>query len=126
MNRFPQQSGFTLVEMLAAVAVLAIAMAAILAGMARYADNVSHRRERTFGLWVAHDRLTEIQLQANWPDIGKSDGETQMAGQLWRWNVEVKTTQDEHLRRVDIAVLSPNREGNAAKLSAFIADTGRQ
>jgi general secretion pathway protein I len=122
----PDQCGFTLVEMLAAVAVLAIAMAAILSGMARYADNTAHLRERTMGIWVAHNRLTEIELQPQWPDVGKSDGDMQMAGRLWRWEVEVQKTEDPHLRRIDIQVLSPNREGNAASLSSFIADTGRQ
>lgn len=120
------QRGFTLVEMLVAVAVLAIAMAAILAGMTRYADNTARLRERTVALWVAHNRLTEIVLQPAWPDVGKSDGEMQMAGRKWKWEVEVKKTDDEHLRRVDIHILSPTRQGNAAKLSAFVADTGRK
>ncbi|TJY55776.1 type II secretion system protein GspI [Sinimarinibacterium sp. CAU 1509] len=120
------EHGFTLVEMLVAVAVLAIAMAAILSGMARYADNTAHLRERTLALWVAHNRLTEIELQPKWPDVSKSDGDMEMGGRSWRWKVEVKKTEDPHLRRIDIQVLSPNREGNAATLSSFIADTGRQ
>lgn len=118
--------GFTLIEMIAAVAVLAIAMAAILSGMARYADNAAHLRERTIALWVAHNRLAEIELEPAWPDVGKSDGDMEMAGQKWKWKAEVLKTPDDHLRRIDIQVLSPNREGAAAKLSAFVADTGRQ
>ncbi|MES0875117.1 type II secretion system minor pseudopilin GspI [Sinimarinibacterium thermocellulolyticum] len=121
-----RQTGFTLLEMVAAVAVLAIAMAAILSGMARYADNAARLRERTIALWVAHNRLTEIELQPVWPDVGRSDGEMDLAGQTWKWEVEVKKTTDEHLRRIDIRVLSPRRDGSAAALSAFLADTGRQ
>ncbi|SFF32447.1 general secretion pathway protein I [Fontimonas thermophila] len=120
------ERGFTLVEMLVAVTVLAIAMAAILAGMARYADNAARLRERTIALWVAHNRLTEIALQPTWPDLGRSDGEMHMAGRTWKWEVEVKKTEDAHLRRIDIRIPSPTREGDAASLSAFIADTGRQ
>lgn len=126
MNKPRPQAGFTLIEMLAAVAVLAIAMAAILSGMARHADNAGYLRERTVALWVAHNRLTEIELQPTWPDVGKSDGEIEMAGLKWKWMAEVKKTPDEHLRRIDLRVLSPNRKANAAQLSAFIADTGRQ
>lgn len=118
--------GFTLIEMLAAVAVLAIAMAAILSGMARYADNAAYLRERSVALWVAHNRLTEIELQPNWPDVGTSDGDMPLAGRVWKWQVEVLKTPDGHLRRVDIRVQSPSRDGDAAKLSAFIADTGRR
>ncbi|MDD3762506.1 MAG: type II secretion system minor pseudopilin GspI [Nevskiales bacterium] len=122
-----RSTGFTLIEMLAAVAVLAIAMAAILSGMARYADNAAYLRERTIALWVAHNRLTEIELQPTWPDTGKSDGDMQMAGRLWTWKVEVIATPDAHLRRVNIEVESPGRDDAVvAALSAFIADTGRQ
>ncbi|MGH8429213.1 MAG: type II secretion system minor pseudopilin GspI, partial [Solimonas sp.] len=110
------QAGFTLIEMLAAVAVLAIAMAAILSGMARHADNAGYLRERTIALWVAHNRLTEIELEKAWPDIGKSDGESEMAGIKWKWVVEVKKTPDEHLRRIDIRVPSPSRKSDAAQL----------
>jgi general secretion pathway protein I len=118
--------GFTLIEILVAVAVLAIAMSAILSGMARYADNVGRLRERTVALWVAHNRLTEIELAPVWPNVGESDGEMKLGGITWTWEAEVKETTDENLRRIDIRVLSPSRDGNAATLSAFIANTGRQ
>lgn len=118
--------GFTLIEMVVAVAVLAIAMAAILSGMARYADNAAYLRERTIALWVAHNRLAEIELEPGWPDVGKSDGDMKLAGQKWKWQVEVVKTADDHLRRINISVLSPNRKGAAASLSGFISDTGRQ
>ena len=118
--------GFTLIEMVVAVAVLAIAMAAILSGMARYADNAGRLRERTVALWVAHNRLTEMELEPGWPDVGKSDGDMKLAGQKWKWEAEVKKTADDHLRRIDIRVLSPDRKDTSAALSAFIADTGRQ
>ncbi|PPE73161.1 type II secretion system protein GspI [Solimonas fluminis] len=123
-----RSAGFTLLEMLVAVAVLAIAMGAIISGMARYADNAARLREKTVALWVAHNRLTELSLQRAWPDIGKSDGEVEMAGVKWKWEVEVKATPDTHLRRADISV-RPSKARNkdaVASLSAFLADSGRQ
>ncbi|HEY0975589.1 MAG TPA: type II secretion system minor pseudopilin GspI [Solimonas sp.] len=119
--------GFTLIEMLAAVAVLAMAMAAILAGMSRYADNAGHLRDRTIAIWVAHNRLTQIELDRTWPDIGKSDGDMEMAGLEWRWEVEVQKTPDENLRRIDIWVLPQNGKRNdAPTLTAFFGNSGRQ
>ena len=114
--------GFTLIEILAAVAVLAIAMAAILSGMARYADNASYIRQKTIALWVAHNRLSEIKMEANWPDTGTSDGTVEMAGQKWKWNTNVQTTPDDYLRRIDITV---QREGSDASLAALSGFVGR-
>ncbi|MBI2383434.1 MAG: type II secretion system minor pseudopilin GspI [Gammaproteobacteria bacterium] len=118
--------GFTLIEILAAVAILAIAMAAILSGMARYADNAAHLRQKTVALWVAHNRLTEIELEPEWPKIGRSDGTVETAGAEWRWEAAVIETPDPEVRRVNIRVLAPDGKAEAAALSAFIASTGRQ
>ncbi len=123
----PRVGGFTLIEMIVAVAVLATAMAAILSGMARYADNAGHLRDRSFAIWIAHNRMTEIELSPVWPDVGKSDGEMEMAGLEWKWEVEVQKTPDETLRRVDIWVLPQRGErSEAPTLTAFLANTGRQ
>ncbi|NGY06310.1 type II secretion system minor pseudopilin GspI [Solimonas terrae] len=130
-----RQRGFTLIEILVAVAIVAIAMGAIIAGMARFVDNAAYLREKTIAVWVAHDRLAELELQREWPDVGKSNGETEMAGASWKWELEVQKTGDEHLRRVDVRVLAPEaahgktsaaREAALVKLSAFLADSGRK
>ena len=127
MMRRSSAKGFTLIEMIAAVAVLATAMAAILSGMARYADNAGHLRDRTFAIWIAHNRMTEIELDPTWPDVGKSDGEMEMAGFEWQWEVEVQKTPDDNLRRVDIWVLPRRGErSDAPTLTAFLANSGRQ
>lgn len=125
MTRPTRTRGFTLIEMLVAVAVVAIAMGAIITGLARYADNAARLREKTVALWVAHNRLTELELQLAWPDIGKSDGEVKMAGVKWKWFVEIKATPDPHLRRADIRVQAVGRKDDVMSLSAFFADTGR-
>lgn len=118
--------GFTLLEVLAAMAVLAIALSAILAGMARYTDNAAYLNEKTMALLVAHNRLTEIELAPVWPGVGKSDGEMEMAGAKWHWDAEVTVTPDPGLRRIDIRVQSPGRHGNAATLSSFVSALGRK
>ena len=116
--------GFTLIEVVVALAVLAVAMGALISGMARYADNAGHLREKTLALWVAHNRLTEIGLQPGWPEVGKSDGDTELAGIDWRWDVTVAETPDPKVRRVDITVHPKGREGESAALSSFIAERG--
>lgn len=123
------QRGFTLLEVLVAVIVLALVMFAIVSAGARYGDSASYLRERTLALWVARNRMAEIDLAPVYPVVGRSNDTVDMGGQRWRWQAEVKTTPDENLRRVDISVYKDSdREGrNAyASLSGFIARLGRQ
>jgi len=112
--------GFTLIEILVALAVLAVALGAAITGMARYADNAAYLREKTFALIVAHNRLTEIDVEPHWPDTGKSDGEAELAGARWKWSVEVSATADENVRRVDIGVRADGRDADSASLSSFV------
>lgn len=118
--------GFTLLELLVAVAILAIGMGALLAGFARYADQAGHLRERSIAIWVAHNRLTEIELEAEWPSPGSRNGEADMAGTTWRWRATVQNTEDPDLRRIDVEVLSPRTEDDgpdaptSASLSGFL------
>lgn len=118
--------GFTLIEVLVAVAILAIALGAIISGMGRYASNAAYLKQKTIALWVAHNRLTELELEPSWPAEGKSDGEVEMAGAEWKWFVEVKKTPDDRLRRMDIRVQLKDGTADLATLSAFIANSGRQ
>lgn len=120
--------GFTLVEVLVAVAVLAMALGAVISGMARFSSNAAYLRQKTIAVWVAHNRLTEIALQPTWPDIGKSNGEAEMAGVKWRWKADVKKTDDDNLRRIDLSVMAPDdRRGNSnnnailASVSSFVS-----
>lgn len=114
--------GFTLVEVLVAVAVLAIAMAAVISAMARQADNAGYLKQKTLALWVAHNRLAELQLESTTPSTGRSDGKVEMSGVEWKWQTEIKATEDDRLRRVDITVSGPSQKrGSLAQLSGFLA-----
>jgi general secretion pathway protein I len=110
------------VEVLVAVAVLAIALAAVIQTMARQASNAGSLREKTIALWVAHNQLAEIELKDQPPDVGKTEGEAEMSGVKWKWKVEVKPAPGEdRLRRIDINVAGPTQKtGSLAQLSGFV------
>lgn len=116
-RRHPRNGGFTLVEVLVAVAVLAIALAAVIGAMAQQANNAGYLREKTLALWVAHNRLAELQLEAEPPATGRSDGKVEMSGVEWTWRVAVAGTEDDHLNRVDIEVFRNGKDDPAALAS---------
>jgi general secretion pathway protein I len=120
--------GFTLMEMLVAVAVVAIALGAIIGNAARYADSAAGLRDKTIALLVARNRMAELELGSSWPDTGRANEDVEMGGIKWTWRTEVKPTQDPTLRRIDIRVEKKGeRSGVAfATLSGFLSSVGRQ
>ena len=121
--RHPQQTGFTLLEVVTAVFILSITMTALISWATQSADRTGLLREKLIANWVAHNRLTELHLQDSWPDTGNSNGESEMSGQTWPWRLEVKDTPDENIRRIDVFVDSPNGRGQLITLSGFLAPT---
>jgi general secretion pathway protein I len=126
-NNRAQQAGFTLLEVLVAVFVLAIALSSIIAAGSNSARNAAILRDKTLALWVAHNRLTELQTQAAWPQTGDSSDDVTMGGIVWTWHVTVKETVDPTLHRVDIRVQKKqdNTHYNYASLSSFVGSTGK-
>ena len=115
--------GFTLLEVLVALAVVAIALTAAVTAAGQDARNVALLRDRTLAHWVAMDRITESQLSDDWPGVGKHEGDTVMAGQEWHWTLSVSATDDDDVRRLDVEVRNTPREKRA--LTSLIAYLGR-
>jgi general secretion pathway protein I len=119
--------GFTLLEVLVAVAVLALAMTAIISGGSNAARAAAGLRDKTLALWVAHNRLSELELTPKWPQLGTSSDDVKMGDIDWTWRVEVVGTQDPTLRRINIRVNKRNDSSNYsyAELSSFVSSAGR-
>ncbi|MBA4286126.1 MAG: type II secretion system protein GspI [Xanthomonadaceae bacterium] len=123
-----RHAGFTLMEMLVAVGVLAIALGAIIGNAARYADSAAGLRDKSIALFVARNRMAELELSTTWPATGRANDDVEMGGIKWIWRTEVKTTPDPNLRRVDVRVEKKNDKSGVAfaTLSGFISNVGRQ
>jgi general secretion pathway protein I len=105
-----------LLEVLVALAILAIAMAALVRGAGQNAANQNYIQERTFAHWVAKNRLAELQLQKNTPPVGRSEGVDMLGQTQWHWVLDVDKTADNNILRVRVEV---SRE-SGRPVSAYI------
>lgn len=114
--RPPCVGGFTLIEVLVALAVVAIALSALTQTAARALDRQTELEQRTFALWLADNRLTEIRLQPT-VQAGVRTGTARYAGRDWRWRAEVAPAPGGELWRIDVEVMQPDG-------AAVLAHTG--
>lgn len=102
----PRARGFTLLEVLIALLILAIALFALIRAAGSSVTNFAELRDRTLAGWVAANMLAETRLKNAFPDPGKSDGDLKYAARDWRWELVVQSTEEPRIRRLDIRVSS--------------------
>ena len=106
--------GFTLVEVLVALAVLSIALTAVMRPMGQAIDVTATLRERNAALWVAQNRLALHRMSHAWPSADTTDGDTEFNGEKWYWREQVSTTPEPRIRRIEITIRrqkdSPNTQ----------------
>ena len=103
-TRSSAQHGFTLIEVLAALVIVALGMIAAIQAVTQSARNGTYLRDKTLAHWIGMNVLTERRLQAAAPDVAESTGRVEFADQQWQWSMKVTQTQVASLRRIDIAV----------------------
>ena len=98
------QRGFTLLEVMMALAILAIVMGALIKVTDSYAFNAGYLQQKTLAQWIAENKAVEYRLRQQFPPVGNNEGTTEMAKVEWQWRVTVTNTEDRRLRRLDIRV----------------------
>ncbi len=102
------EDGFTLIEALVAMAVLATGAVGLLTAVERHAAMARQLGDRTIARWVAENRLAEAAL-----GLPEAAGDVDAMGALWRVTLDVSPTDDPDLMRVDVAVAAAEPAGSA-------------
>ena len=119
-----ESSGFTLVEVMVALAIVAIAVPALLFALFQQLDGTEYLRDRSIASWIATDRMSELRLvvakQGAVP-MGELLGETRLAERDWYWWIEQQATEIPGFIRVDVKVsLEAERTQPLHTLTAFV------
>lgn len=128
MRRSPFRTrGFTLLEILVALAMLAIALAAVLRTTGAETGHIDDLRMRLLADWVAQSRLALHAARGDWLPTGTQNGEDVQDGVRLLWREEIADTSNPAFRRVDVSVFAPDDEKHALrKLSGFIVSQRRR
>lgn len=108
-------------EVLVALSVLAIALAAIIQSVSTNSAHAGYLREKTLAHWVAMNQVAEIQSMNKYPATGTKRGTEEMAGHEWHWQTSVVDSGVENVRRVEVEVrLNKNDKSSLAFLVALV------
>ena len=115
---------FTLVEILVALAIVAVALTAGMRALAQSTDTAAALKARTLALWVAQNRLAEAQIEAPWPAVGTYRGNTSQAGAEFAWQATIRTTPNPAFRMIEIVVTQPSApDYTLSRLVGFLGNT---
>ena len=110
------QEGFSIVEALAALAILAIATIGLVRAAEAHVDSIRALELRAAAQWVAENRLAELGL----PGRPELTDEVEMLGHRWQVAVRTLATDDPDLHRVRIQVWRQGNEAPLMKLDGFV------
>jgi general secretion pathway protein I len=96
--------GFTLIEVLVALFIVALGMVAMFKALSGAADNAIQMRERTFAAWVAFNQLATERLKAGTSVTATQEHDVEFAGSRWHWLQTVEEMQLPGVKRITIQV----------------------
>ena len=114
--------GFTLIEILVAIAILAVALAATSRAASVATDGALETRQRLLATWAAQNRVAELRARRIFPAPATTRLSTEQGGLSLLLEETVSETPNPTIRRVDIAVADARSPGRGvARLTAYLA-----
>lgn len=117
-----RSQAFTLVEVMVALAIIALSLTAVAAKMGRMIDTSNSMRERTYASWIAQNKITELRLANVIPEVTATSGEVDYANNTWSWRAVVSESGIENLYRVDVTIAYVGSDDVIRTVTGFIGE----
>ena len=115
-------SGFTLIEVMIALAIAALALTAATASISQMVDGARGMQERTYASWIAQNQIVELRLANVVPEVSSTTSEVTFAGQEWGLETVVIETGVENLFRVDVSVSRLGSDEVSGVVTGFVGE----
>lgn len=126
MTLLKRVRGFTLLEVLVALAILAVTLGALGRAASTSVQHAEAMRERVLADWVAQNRLALHAARSDWLPAGSQDGEVEQAGRKFIWREEVSNTPNPTLRRIVVTVYAAeDKNYSLRQMTAYLVEYAR-
>lgn len=117
-----REDGFTLVEVMVALSIVALSLLAIAASMNQMIDAANTMRERTYASWIAQNKIAELRLANERVEVSSTNGELDYGNATWAWSADISETGIEGFFRVDVSVTLAGSEYVVRTVTGFIGE----
>ena len=114
--------GFTMIEVLVALTIIAVALAASIRAVGSLATGEADLHRRLLAGWSADNALAQLHLARAWPEIGTQSFDCSQGNLQLICTENVSATPNPVFRRVEVSVTSPGLSGNLAQIVTVIAN----
>ena len=112
--------GFTLIEVMFALLIVALTMGAIVEAGGYSARRTSQLTEKTIASWIAQNQVTLYRAKRTWTSASNKSGTVEMANSEWHWKMKISETDEPLLRRIDVDVYLQGSSDIKASATGFI------
>ena len=125
--RLRRATGFTLIEVMVALAIFAVAVAGLSSAMHNNVRNANYLKEKTVANWIANNKMVEIHAAGDYPPLQDRSDKIEYAGAQWVVNTKIQKTRNENMaiRLIEVSVgMENDGEPNYfATITGLVSDT---
>lgn len=114
------RNGFTLIEIMVALAIITITLGAIIENTTAANVNAQYLRDKTVASWIAMNQISIVRAKRQWSSASSKSGEVEMAGQQWQWKINFVKTDDVDIRRLNVQVFKLDAEKPMVQMTGFL------